>query len=451
MPSPPPLAPAAAPPVTERLPTSQLVIYAFGQFGWSLTSFAVFNLLIYFYLPPEDGGARLFPTFIYTGTVLGIGTLVGLLGAGGRLFDAITDPLIARWADRYQSSWGRRRGAMLIGAVPTALLSVLVFLPPSGSIVLNGWWLAAGLLLFYFCFTVFFVPYTALMAELGHDPRDRAKLSTALALAWAGGFLVGQGVYFFKDLLVPSFGQTVAFQIVVAGFATLGLIGMLLPALLLDENRYARRLPGEESASLRQAWDYRPLRFLLLAELCYWVAITCITIGIAYYTVELFRLEEGLASLFMLLSFVCSFLCYPLVLWAQRRFGKVRTTVFGYAWVAGILLAVGLVPRSEVLFYGLGVASGVSIAIFSLLPNILLADFANAYQDESETTAAGIFFAARSLAMKAGMSLAALLFPSLLLLNAYGEALGTRVTALAAAGIAVLGLFFMSAVREPAA
>ena len=441
----------ATPTSPQRLPFSQLLIYAAGQGGWVLTSFAIFNLLIYFYLPPEDGGERLFPPFIYAGSILGIGTLVGILGAGGRLFDAVTDPLIARWSDRYRSRLGRRRGAMLLGVFPTALFAVLSFVPPGNDPTVNGWWLTGCLLLFYFSFTVFFVPYSALVAELGHDPRDRAKISTAMALSWAVGFMIGQGVYFFKDLLVPGFGQTVAFQLVVAGFSVVGLLAMLLPIVFLEEGRYAQRVEGEDSATIRQAWAYRPLRNLLLAELCYWIATTFVSIGIAYYTVELFRLDEEVASLFMLLAFICSFLCYPLVLWAVRRFGKVRTSIFGYGWFIAVLIAVGLAPRNEAVFYALGVASGLTIAIFSLLPLILLSDFANAYQTRERTTAAGIFFAARSLAMKAGMSLAALLFPSLLLLNAYGEALGTKVTTLAAAGISLLGLYYMAAVDEPAA
>lgn len=77
-----------------RPPLGALILYATGQLGWSLASFSVGNLLIYFYMPPEQG-APVFPSFIYQSAVLGVLTLIGILSAAGRVFDGVIDPLIA--------------------------------------------------------------------------------------------------------------------------------------------------------------------------------------------------------------------------------------------------------------------------------------------------------------------------------------------------------------------
>ena len=73
--------PPAQPFVSIPPPVRVLIVYALGQLGWSLASFSVANLLIYFYMPPETG-APIFPTYIHQGAVLGVLTLIGILSAG---------------------------------------------------------------------------------------------------------------------------------------------------------------------------------------------------------------------------------------------------------------------------------------------------------------------------------------------------------------------------------
>ncbi|HTO22172.1 MAG TPA: MFS transporter, partial [Spirochaetia bacterium] len=56
----------------EKLPTWKLVLFALGQLGWSLASYGVSNLVMYFYMPPEGAGVqRIFPPFIFEGALLG--------------------------------------------------------------------------------------------------------------------------------------------------------------------------------------------------------------------------------------------------------------------------------------------------------------------------------------------------------------------------------------------
>jgi hypothetical protein len=158
-------APPAQPFVPIPPPLRVLVLYALGQFGWSLASFGVANLLIYFYMPPETG-EPFFPTFIHQGAVLGILTLIGLLSAGGRVFDALIDPIVANWSDRSTAAIGKRRWFMRYGALPFVVSSFLVFYPLGvGESAGNFMWLALCLAAYYFFFTFYVIPYTALIAD----------------------------------------------------------------------------------------------------------------------------------------------------------------------------------------------------------------------------------------------------------------------------------------------
>ncbi|MDP3177756.1 MAG: MFS transporter, partial [Spirochaetaceae bacterium] len=113
-----------------KLPASKLVLFALGQLGWSLASWSVSNAITFFFLPPEKAGAApLFPPFIFQGAIFGALTIIGLINAGSRIWDAITDPWVANLSDRSRSKFGRRRLFLLISALPTAFFAFLVFLP----------------------------------------------------------------------------------------------------------------------------------------------------------------------------------------------------------------------------------------------------------------------------------------------------------------------------------
>ena len=85
---------------------------------------------MYFYMPPETAAAtRIFPPFLFEGAVLGVFTIIGIINFGARLFDAVSNPLLASWSDRSRSRLGRRRFFLAVSAVPFALFSYLVFVP----------------------------------------------------------------------------------------------------------------------------------------------------------------------------------------------------------------------------------------------------------------------------------------------------------------------------------
>ncbi|URA10828.1 MFS transporter [Thermospira aquatica] len=96
-------------PKVEKLPLWKQWMFALGQMGWSLASYSVANLIAYFYLPPEGQGVSLFPAFIYQGFIFGSFTIIGLINALSRVFDAVTDPLVAGMSDRARFRLGRRR------------------------------------------------------------------------------------------------------------------------------------------------------------------------------------------------------------------------------------------------------------------------------------------------------------------------------------------------------
>jgi len=423
-----------------RPPLKVLILYAMGQLGWSLASFSVGNLLIYFYMPPEQG-QPIFSSFLYQGAVLGVLTLIGILSAAGRVFDGLIDPLVANWSDNKKARIGKRRWFMLRAALPFALFSTLAFYPvantESGD---NFAWLALILALYYFFFAFYVIPYNALLAELGHTPEDRLRISTLISVTWALGFVAGNSAYALQGVF-ENMGKTpvAAFQTSVALLNSIALIFMLLPALFLNEKRYARQASG--SHSIRQAlgavFGNGNFRWFLASFLLYWLALTFVQLGIGFYTTLLLGLDKSMAFTFSLLSFVASFMLYFPVNFLTQKLGKKRVMLAAYllfGLIFSVLIFVKTIPLpKEWLLYGLAVAAAFPLATFGILPNAVIGDEVEREEKASGRQLAGMFFGVSAFTMKVGISVANLIFPSLLLFGKSSEnPAGVQLTAAAA-------------------
>jgi GPH family glycoside/pentoside/hexuronide:cation symporter len=136
--------------------------------GYSLPAFGAAMLLL--------SVAVYLPNY-YTGE---LGLSAGLLSwvlLAGRLWDAVTDPIVGYASDRTRSRWGRRRPFFLLSAVPLWLTFYVTWSPAAG---LSPPALFAHLLLSYLVlytfWTIFWIPYVSLGMELTPHHHERTRL-----------------------------------------------------------------------------------------------------------------------------------------------------------------------------------------------------------------------------------------------------------------------------------
>ena len=272
-------------PITNKL----LWIFAIGQFGWSLLSGIVTNWMVYYYTGSPDAqnpNTGIFASGITQNPILFKLTLFGLVLAVGRIFDAITDPLIAGWSDRSNYKGGRRIPFMKAVAIPFALVTIGLFtLPQTGSVALNDTILFVLLMAFYLVMTIFCTPYNALIAELGDTQEHRINVSTYISFT----FIVGQSISFMlpnvAGMFEGAFGQAGSVRMAVAVMATIACIAMLIPSLYIKERAYIDSRPSETKAfsSLLKTFQNGQFRRFVYADVIYFFALTLFQTGLAFY------------------------------------------------------------------------------------------------------------------------------------------------------------------------
>ncbi len=441
----------------EKLPFWKAILYGLGVFGWSLGTYGAGNLLVYFYMPPE-GGKALFPSFIHQGAILGIFTIIGVISASSRLFDAVMDPLIANWSDRSKSNLGRRRKYLAIGGLPLALFSVLVFIPfPEASQFLNGAWLTFTVVSFYFLMSLYGIPLTALMSELGHTADERLMLSTVNSIMWALGFVLGSQSMVFQGILERSYGfdPKSSFQAVMIAFASIGFIFMYVPVFGINERRYSAGHAVEDGVwdSLKETFGNKHFQRFVISDFCYWVAITLLTTGLVYYVTVLLELDKEVFSHLMLVLFALSFLFYMPVNLLAKKFGKKNVLISAF-FIFGIIYALvfplGRLPIPKMMQgYIIAVLGAFPVAAFGVLPNAMIGDISEAHSVNTGSHKAAMFFGARTFMLKMGQMIGSLIYPSLLLQGrSVGDDLGIRLSGPAGCVFCIIGMLTLIRYRE---
>ncbi len=98
----------------------------------------------------------------------------------GRLFDAITDPLIGYWSDKTKTRIGSRKPWMIVGYGLACFAMYFFFIPYKG---VGGFYFIFWYLFITLAWTMAEIPYQAWQAEITHDYEERSKVATFRVLA----------------------------------------------------------------------------------------------------------------------------------------------------------------------------------------------------------------------------------------------------------------------------
>ena len=395
----------------KKITNKVLWLFAVGQFGWSLLSGIIGSWMVYYY----TGDNAVFADNITTAPLFLNLTLFGLVVAVGRIFDAITDPLVAGWSDSSAFRGGRRIPFMKVIAVPFALITVGVFaLPATGNIVVNDVILFVTLMLFYLFMTIYCTPYNALIAELGDTQEHRINVSTYISFTYIAGFSVAYLLPNIAGLFTDALGAAAAVRLAIALLALLAAVAMMVPALCIKERDYIASEPVKTHAfrSLLLSFGNGQFRRFVYSDVIYFFAVTLFQTGLAFYITQLMKADASSSFLLTVIMTVVSLCLYPAVNKLAPKLGKKKIIVAGFFAYAAVFLLASFCGEGILWGYIIAVLAGVPMAVLGILPQAVVADIAEADAKDTDESRSGMFFAARTFAMKLGQAVALLVFTS---------------------------------------
>ena len=451
---------------TRRLTKKEMWIFAIGQLGWSILSGIVTTWLVTFYLPTESSLAAGAKFYVPTGLIIfGVLTILGLITFICRIFDAVTDPWIASLSDRSKNPKGRRIPFMKRAAVPFAIVTVLVFFAPvEEKSTVNIIWILVTLILFYLFMTMYCTPYNALISEFGKTQEDRMFISTAISLTFFFGTLLAYLPFALAGPLQSVVPYAWSYRIWFIALAIIALVCMLIPVFKLNEKDFVDAKPSESNAmkSLINTFKNREFRKFSLSDIAYWIGLTLFQTGLPFFVKVSMALDESNTMLFMGGMTVLSACFYPVVSKLVSKYGKKKLVICGFIGLAlayAITALIGVVPFLTGMLPGILIViiAAFPMALLGIIPQAIVADVAEEDAIVTGENREGMFFAARTFAMKFGQSLAMLVFTSLAVLGQPQSAssndltaspTGLRIVAIVAVCFCVLGAIILSAYDE---
>lgn len=334
---------------------------AFGSLGmlWMVNVFLLYFLVTHVGMDPAVAGTILFIT---------------------RVYDLVSDPLVGHLSDRTRSKWGKRRPWMLIGAFVSGLSMIFAFNVPSfnSNNALVSYELVV-LLVYFTGFTLFYIPFMAMPAEMTDDYDERTSImSYRVAYSSLAGLTIAAGT---PALIAYLGGDRAAYgtaAIVLGGVIT---ISMLMTVVFTRGARELTQVKREKYSAreyLTSMLRNRP--FFTLAMVKFLVLLAAGingSAGMFFMTHFLQRQEMGMAFL-TFASNLAGLLAIPL--WNKLSVGQDKR----WLWIAAMLITAVLhaswafsSPTESDLLFGLrsvltgAVGTAGTLMGFAMLPDTI--------------------------------------------------------------------------------
>lgn len=173
-----------------------------------------------------------------------VASLWAILAAIAKIVDGLIDLPFSHFTDNLKSKWGKRKTAIVIGAVPMLIAYVLFNFPlTNGKSMLNTIWFAALLMIFYACYTLTMLTYYGTFAEVAKDQDDITLISNTKSVCDVVYFSLGFA-------LVPALVNSGLNVRLVALLLLPCALTMLIPLFMLKENTEEAKVEKEEKVTV---------------------------------------------------------------------------------------------------------------------------------------------------------------------------------------------------------
>ena len=344
--------------------------------------------------------------------------VVGLIIAGGRIWDAITDPVVGYLSDRTASDHGRRRVWMFASAIPLGFGIVMLWSPPNAVTGIQLIvWVTVALLLYETAITTYYVPHGALGIELTPNYHERTRLFGYAHFISGVGSLAGLSALYWVDVIDDQRSFVSNYSI----FAGMVVVVILLLATKALPERVDHQGRGGERLlkSCIDVYRNKHARLLLFVFAIETFGAASVLMLFPYLTEYVWEGMSGKLVWLVITYAVVIFLSAPAWMALSRRFGK-KSTWTGAMWLCsvaylGYFFVVDSGPLVWIVTAFHGCASGCGVVIAQSVQ----ADVVDYDEYVTHQRKEGVYNAVWNLIRKFAGSLTALLTGLILQLSGF--------------------------------
>lgn len=413
---------------TEMASTRTKLLYGSGSIAFGVNDQSFSYFLIFFY-----------------NQVIGLPAIwAGAAVAFAMAFDALADPVVGQISDNLRTRFGRRHPFMYASAIPVAICYFLLWNPPHWSRTALFYYLLATAVLVRTFITLYEIPSSSLVAELTPDYHERTSFFAFRNLfSWLGGLtmaLLAFGVFLAPDRTHPIG------QLNPHGYANYSITGAVVIAAVImvsaaGTHRFipnftvpvARRFNLFQT--LREMYEtisHRSFLVLIVSALFSSIAAGTLTALNNYFNTYFWGLNSGQIFLLTAALIPAAVLAWAIATPITRVFGKKKAAIglwiiaTIFYWFPLAARIAGLFPDNHsplliplLLFFG---TIGITFSIADdIIITSMLADVVEDSELRTGRRSEGLFFAARSLVIKAVSGVGGLVATVLLLIVHFPE------------------------------
>ncbi|MEJ5283905.1 MAG: MFS transporter [Brevinematia bacterium] len=371
-----------------------------------------------------DLGGNLFFTMMafwimnyFTDTLGLMPALAGTAIMVGRIWDAISDPLVGYLSDHTETKWGRRRPYIFVGAIFLFIFMLVMFKNPYITDQKTlFWWTTIVLCLLFTAYTLTSVPYSSLTPELTTDYDERTTLNSfRMTFAIVGTFIAGGLAYpIIESFSVKTYSEGIlkidrsqGFFVMAIIFGLIMSISALITVFSVKEKQSQKKLKTNFIKNFIGVIKNPPYLIVLFTYMFNMIAITLLSGSLVYYFKYVFK-NEGLTTLSFIFLLVPTILSIPLWDKISKIIGKKWAYFAGMSIIVFSLLINFIFGRffGPKFFLFILVITGIGFSTGYVLPWAIIPDTIDYDHLKTGTKNEGIYYGAWTFFSKTGQSFA---------------------------------------------
>ncbi len=362
------------------------VLWGMGNFGGSLVGGIV-------------GAYQLFYYQNYLGMSASLYTLAILIYT---IYNAVNDPILGFLSDNTKSKFGRRIPYFRASAPFVIISFILLFVIPIDlNPMIQFWWLLLTLVVYDLGFTMYYMMYTSLQAEITEYENERADMQMSYHSFAFLGSLIGMVL---PGLIRPDFASATSVASFKGAIVIIGLVGlffMLTTTFIVKERKELIVEQSSEKKSVFSAFKdtyqllkVKPLRIAILINFIFRAQNALITALIYYIAFFVLHVDTTIFTIAVVLP---TGIGLPIWIAIQRKIGAIN--VLKWSFIGGacaLTLAVFFTGIPAIILFGL---SGFCVAGMNITVNMLLFDCADYDELTNGKRREGSIFGANAFVM----------------------------------------------------